>query len=47
MLDGVSLLPPGDGRLWLSRAGGGDQAVLVVEAEAGVLARRARAEPVH
>ncbi len=33
-LDGVSLLPPEDGRLWLSR-GGGDQAVLVVEAEAG------------
>src|SRR5208282_3412994 len=26
---------PGDGRLRLSRAGGGDQAVLVVEAEAG------------
>ena len=34
-LDGVSLPPPEDGRLWLSRAGGGDQAVLVVEAEAG------------
>ncbi len=34
-LDGVSLPPPQDGRLRLSRAGGGDQAVLVVEAEAG------------
>jgi aminopeptidase N len=34
-LDGVSLLPPVDGRLQLSRAGGGDQAVLVVGAEAG------------
>jgi aminopeptidase N len=34
-LDGVSLPPPEDGRLWLSRAGDGDQAVLVVEAEAG------------
>jgi aminopeptidase N len=34
-LDGVSLLPPEDGRLQLSRASGGDQAVLVVEAEAG------------
>jgi aminopeptidase N len=34
-LDGVSLLPPEDGRLWLSRADDGDQAVLVVEAEAG------------
>jgi aminopeptidase N len=33
-LDGVSLPPPEDGRLRLSRAGG-DQAVLVVEAEAG------------
>jgi aminopeptidase N len=33
-LDGVSLPPPEDGRLRLSR-GGGDQAVLVVEAEAG------------
>ncbi|MGH3401741.1 MAG: M1 family aminopeptidase [Streptosporangiaceae bacterium] len=33
-LDGVSLPPPLDGRLRLSRAGG-DQAVLVVEAEAG------------
>ena len=33
-LDGVSLPPPEDGRLPLSRAGG-DQAVLVVEAEAG------------
>jgi hypothetical protein len=29
-LDGVSLPPPEDGRLQLSRAGGGDQAVLVV-----------------
>jgi hypothetical protein len=35
MLDGVSLLSPEDGRLRLSRAGGGDQAVLVVEAVAG------------
>ena len=34
-LDGLSLPPPEDGRLRLSRAGGGDQAVLVVEAEAG------------
>jgi aminopeptidase N len=34
-LDGVSLPPPEDGRLRLSRAGGGDQAVLVVEADAG------------
>jgi aminopeptidase N len=34
-LDGVSLPPPQDGRLRLSRAGDGDQAVLVVEAEAG------------
>jgi aminopeptidase N len=34
-LNGVSLPPPEDGRLWLSRAGDGDQAVLVVEAEAG------------
>lgn len=34
-LDGVSLPPPQDGRVRLSRAGGGDQAVLVVEAEAG------------
>ena len=34
-LDGVRLPPPEDGRLWLSRAGGGDQAVLVVEADAG------------
>lgn len=34
-LDGVSLPPPEDGRLWLSRAGDGDQAVLVVEAAAG------------
>jgi aminopeptidase N len=34
-LAGVSLPPPEDGRLWLSRVGGGDQAVLVVEAEAG------------
>jgi aminopeptidase N len=34
-LDGVSLLPPEDGRLSLSRAGDGDQAVLAVEAEAG------------
>ncbi len=33
-LDGVSLPPPDDGRLRLSRAGG-DHAVLVVEAEAG------------
>lgn len=33
-LDGVSLPPPEDGRLRLSRAGG-DQAVLVVEAETG------------
>ena len=33
-LDGVSLPPPEDGRLRLSRAGS-DQAVLVVEAEAG------------
>jgi aminopeptidase N len=33
-LDGVSLPPPEDGRLRLSRADG-DQAVLVVEAEAG------------
>jgi aminopeptidase N len=33
-LDGVSLPPPQDGRLRLSRAGG-DRAVLVVEAEAG------------
>jgi aminopeptidase N len=34
-LDGVSLPAPQDGRLRLSRAGDGDQAVLVVEAEAG------------
>jgi aminopeptidase N len=34
-LDGVPLPPPEDGRLRLSRAGGGDQAVLVAEAEAG------------
>jgi aminopeptidase N len=34
-LDGVGLPPPEDGRLRLSRAGGGDQAVLAVEAEAG------------
>ncbi|HMD24753.1 MAG TPA: M1 family aminopeptidase, partial [Streptosporangiaceae bacterium] len=34
-LNGVSLPPPGDGRLRLSRAGGGNQAVLVVEADAG------------
>jgi len=34
-LDGVTLPPPEDGRLRLSRASGGDQAVLVVEAEAG------------
>src|ERR1700678_1242741 len=33
-LDGVSLPPPDDGRLRLSRAGDGDEAVLVVEAEA-------------
>ena len=32
--DGVSLPPPEDGRLWLSRSGG-DQSVLVVNAEAG------------
>jgi aminopeptidase N len=34
-LAGVSLPPPEDGRVRLSRTGGGDQAVLVVEAEAG------------
>lgn len=34
-LDGVPLPPPQDGRLRLSRAGTGDQAVLVAEAEAG------------
>jgi aminopeptidase N len=34
-LDGVTLPPPQDGRLRLSRAGDGDQAVLVAEAEAG------------
>ncbi|HEU5417969.1 MAG TPA: M1 family aminopeptidase [Streptosporangiaceae bacterium] len=34
-LDGVSLPPPQDGRLRLSRAGDGAQAVLVVDAEAG------------
>jgi aminopeptidase N len=34
-LDGVSLPPPQDGRLRLSRAGGGEQAVLAVTAEAG------------
>jgi aminopeptidase N len=34
-LDGVSLPPPEDGRLRLSRARSGDQAVLVVEADAG------------
>ena len=34
-LDGVRLPPPEDGRLRLSRAGGGDQAVLVAEADAG------------
>jgi aminopeptidase N len=34
-LNGVRLPPPEDGRLRLSRAGGGDQAVLVVEADAG------------
>jgi aminopeptidase N len=33
-LNGVRLPPPQDGRLRLSRADGGDQAVLVVEAEA-------------
>ncbi|WP_300610705.1 M1 family aminopeptidase [Trebonia sp.] len=33
-LDGVPLPPPQDGRLRLSRADGGDQAVLVAEAEA-------------
>jgi aminopeptidase N len=34
-LNGVALPPPEDGRLRLSRRGGGDQAVLVVEAGAG------------
>jgi aminopeptidase N len=34
-LNGVTLPPPEDGRLRLSRAGDGDQAVLVVEADAG------------
>jgi aminopeptidase N len=34
-LNGVPLSPPEDGRLRLSRAGGGDQAVLMAEAEAG------------
>ena len=34
-LDGVPLPPPEDGRLRLSRADDGDQAVLVAEAEAG------------
>jgi aminopeptidase N len=34
-LNGVRLPPPEDGRLRLSRAGGGDQAVLVAEADAG------------
>jgi aminopeptidase N len=34
-LNGVSLPPPEDGRLRLSRAGDGNQAVLVAEAEAG------------
>ena len=34
-LDGATLPPPEDGRLRLSRADGSDQAVLVVEAEAG------------
>jgi aminopeptidase N len=34
-LNGVTLPPPEDGRLRLSLAGGGDQAVLVVEADAG------------
>jgi aminopeptidase N len=34
-LNGVRLPPPEDGRLRLSRADGGDQAVLVVEADAG------------
>lgn len=34
-LNGVSLPPPEDGRLQLSRASDGDQAVLTVEAEAG------------
>ena len=34
-LDGVSLLPPEDGRLRLSRAGDGGRAVLMAEAEAG------------
>ena len=34
-LDGVSLPPPRDGRVRLSRAGDSDQAVLAVEAEAG------------
>ena len=34
-LDGVSLPPPEDGLLWLSRGDDGDEAVLVVEAEAG------------
>jgi aminopeptidase N len=33
--NGVRLPPPEDGRLRLSRAGGGDQAVLVAEADAG------------
>lgn len=35
MLNGVRLPPPEDGRVRLSRAGGGDQAVLVVAADAG------------
>jgi aminopeptidase N len=34
-LDGVSLPPPDAGRGWRSRAGDGDEALLVVEAEAG------------
>ena len=41
-LDGVSLPPPRDGRLRLSLpSSGGDQAVLVVEAEAGTRTRGA------
>ena len=46
-LDGVTLPPPEDGRLRLSRSGGGDQAVLVVEADAGYSQEGSGAEPVQ
>ena len=46
-LNRVRLPPPEDGRLRLSRAGGGDQAVLVAEADAGYSQEGRGAEPVH